>query len=260
MSRKLKVRFPPVADFTHCWQKSGMSLRLLLMALAAIFATATAAGQRSAVEENADGISARHLARLRSVFREAHASEVVLSAIVYSSNYPEHVVGLRRAGDSFEVFALWPSQRIWEYAQVEMLRFRVVTFGTLKKGGGIDDRSDEEADRLASALPPNPLDLQLSRCRVEAETQLAESIRAVWQNLLLQLPAEEPTGSAGIYDVYLARAGTEEREMVNSQWTTGNDTPDRHLIELADSMYLFCQSGDAEGSGILEILANRRNR
>jgi hypothetical protein len=173
-----------------------MKLRTLLVVLA-MSVSATTVAQQTAPPNDA-AVSARHLTRLRAVFHEAYEPEVLLSAIVYSAGYPEHLVGLRRSGNVYEVFTVRLSQAVWGYGQVELFRSRALTIGTVRTGGGIVDRSDEEADRIASALPPNPVDLQRSRCAVEVDPQLADSIRTNWQSRFLEVPAQEPSGVAGI--------------------------------------------------------------
>jgi hypothetical protein len=231
-----------------------------MIALAAVSGSAAAVPQPSPIDQDGEGIAARHLARLRSVFRDAYGAEVLVSAIVYSSGHPEHMVGLRRSGESFEVFGTWPSQQIWDYGQVEMFRSRAVRVLEMHRGGRMEDRSDEEADRLASTLPANPLDLQLSRCAIPISADLAGAIRTTWESALVQLPRAEPTGSPGIFDKFLIRAGSEEREVVYSQWRVGEDTPDQHLMELTDSMYLDCRTPDEAGRHVRETLANQRRR
>jgi len=234
-----------------------MKCRPLLLALAALSVTVPAVARRTAPADPA-AISARHLARLRAVFHEAYEPEVLLSAIAYSSGYPEYLVGLRRSGNRYEAFAVRASRAVWGYGQVEMFRSRLWSMGRLRRGGGFDDRSDEEADRIASTLPPNPLDLPLSRCRAEVDPPLAENIRAAWQERFLLVPAREPSGVAG-REAYIARVGSEEREVFDSEWSSDDD-PQRRLIELAISMGRYCDHGQLQGSGLLETLATPRPR
>lgn len=242
---------------TACrWQCLEMKCRPLLVALAALSVTAAAVAQRTAPEDPA-AISARHLARLRAVFHEAYEPQVLLSAIAYSAAYPEYLVGLRRSGNRYEIFSVRASRAVWGYGQIEMFRSRGWRMGRLRRGGGFDDRSDEEADRIASTLPANPLDLPLSRCAVQVDPPLAEHIRAAWQSRFLQVPAREPSGQAGA-EAYIARMGSEEREAFASEWSAGDDSQLR-LIELAVSLGNYCDVGRVQGSGLLEALAGPPN-
>lgn len=225
-----------------------MGWRLLFIALLAISTPAALAGQHRPTTENGDEIAARHLARLRAVFREAQAPEVLFSAIVYSSGHPEHAVGLRRSGDAYEVFGLYSPHTIWDYAQVDMLRSGTVRVMTLRRGGRFDDRSEEEADLIAATLPPDPLDVQLSRCSIALGAELANSLGARWQGLFLQLRPVEPSGSPGFIGTYLTRTGNEEREFYNSQWV------DEDMVELVDGLYSLCRSDERDRDSLLSRL------
>jgi hypothetical protein len=231
-------------------------IRLLIALMIAMGSTAVAQRPDSSTEAE---IPARHLARLRQVFREAYEPPVLLSAIAYSSGYPEWLVGLRQSGNGYEVFFQEVSQAVWGYGMIEMFRSRVWRSGTVRRGGGFDDHSDEEAARIASTLPPNPVDLPRSTCAVQVDSQLAERIRASWRTRFVSVPPGQPSGVAGPFEKYIIRSGSEERELLYDEWATG-DRPDQRLIALITSLSGLCRLGTPEGSGIMDALGPRPNR
>jgi hypothetical protein len=173
-----------------------MRLRLLVLAsLAAMTMAAPAAGRLKTSRPDAGAINARHLARLRLVFREAYEPDVLLSSIVYSSGDPEQLVALRRSGGSYWIFTLQPSRSIWSYGMVEMFRSRIWTKLRVKRGGGTDDLSDAEAARLASTVPADPRRIPLLRCAVAVDPAVAARLVATWQRLFLRVPAEGASGN-----------------------------------------------------------------
>jgi hypothetical protein len=231
-------------------------MKFIHLLIALMFANgSTAVAQRPHSSTDAE-ISARHLARLRQVFHEAYEPQVLLSSIVYSAGHPEWLVGLRQSGGRYEVFSYEASRAVWGYEMIEMFRSHRWAIGTLRRGGGFDDQSDQEAVRIASTLPPNPVDLPRSTCAVQVESQLAERVLATWRARFVSVPPGRPSGVAGIFEKYIIRLGREERELLHDEWATGN-RPDQRLIELITSLSGFCRLGNPEGSGIREAIEPR---
>ncbi|MBV9932252.1 MAG: hypothetical protein JO013_15095 [Alphaproteobacteria bacterium] len=223
-----------------------MRLRLLVLAsLAAITMAAPGAGRPKPARIDPGTLYAQHLARLRSVFREAYAPDVEFSAIVYSSGYPEQLIALRRSGDSYEVFAREPARAIWTYGMVQQFRSRLIAKVRVKTGGRMEDLSDAEADRLASTVPADPRDLKLSGCAAPIEPRMAAQLVATWQHLFTRVPESAASGVPGLMGTYLIRTGKDERELFLSQWMPAG--PAKRVIRLVDALYRVCRDGRPDG-------------
>ena len=90
--------------------------------------------------------------------------------------------------------------------------------------------------------------------------RVAAALRTAWERAFVQVRPAEPSGNPGIYDKFLVRSGNEEREVVYSQWTVGENTPDQHLMELTDAMDFDCRSPEENGRQVREKLANLQRR
>jgi hypothetical protein len=135
---------------------------------------------RLAPVETLPGPLAAYEADLRRVFREAFGPDVRLRALVRPSFETEYVVGLRREGAGYEIFAPRPSrQQVWFYQLVKL--YRSGRAGVMhvditdSKSVPRDDTGDEIA-KLEKDLPPDPADLPMARCAAPVDDGLAADV------------------------------------------------------------------------------------
>jgi hypothetical protein len=214
-----------------------MRFLALLAALVIVAATPAAPQQRLVPEEKTFPILEKYKERVRQVLKEAFAPEVKLSAIVHPAFTPEYAVGLRGRGRRHYIFAVHPSQSVWTYTWVEVMREGRA--GVMSLDG--KDQTSSEIERLTAALPADPSDLLLSRCEAPADEELAVSITSAWKNMLEEVrPGEEQlTGTDGV--TYHFSMESDGRLLAGQIWSPDGNTRPAWLAKMADTMRSYCQ-------------------
>lgn len=212
-------------------------LLLLASAVVMVVATPAAPQQRLVPEEKTIPILEKYEERVRQVLKEAFGPEVKLRAIVHPAFAPEFAVGVRQRGDRHYVFAIQPSQSVWTYTWLEVMREGRA--GVMSLDGR--DQTPSEIQRLTAALPADPSDLPLSRCEAPVDVELAASIMSAWKNMLEEVrPGEEqPTGTDGV--TYHFSMESDGRPLAGQIWSPDRDTRTARLAKMADTMRSYCQ-------------------
>ena len=239
--------------------------RLLFVAIAAALAVGSAAQPRLVAPEEPNGaIPAAYQRDVRQVFAEAHGADVVLRAIVLPGFGVEFAVGLRRRGAGYEIFSLTPSEQIWAFQRLAMLRSGEMG-ATVLEGGGegedmlsgeLRDISGEEIARLEALLPEDPTELPLARCAVAVDSRTAAALVGAWQTMLEAMrPGDElEVGADGTSYLFSMEIGV--RSLSGEAWSPERRSRPGRLARIAEAMRDHC--GDRREETLREIVALAR--
>ncbi|HTU10604.1 MAG TPA: hypothetical protein VMG08_06850 [Allosphingosinicella sp.] len=225
-----------------------MRFRLLIAVLTAcLTGEAMAQDRLMPVRQPDDPLLAAYRADISRAFAEAFEPDVALRAVLLPSFQVEQVVGIRRRGDGYEIFALRPSLQLWTYQSLARLRSGRGGVMTLEGELGdpdaeLRDGTQDEIRRLEAGLPEDPRDVPLTRCAVPLEAAIVSRLRAVWRGMLDEVrPGERLDGGADgtSYEFSMEAAGLALR---GETWSPRRGTRLARLVGLAEAMRDYCDT------------------
>jgi len=116
--------------------------------LAALSVSSVAQNRLAPVETKKESLEA-YQDQVRLVLRDAWSPDVKARLIVQPSFQPETAIGLRENGKSLELFVIQPTQHIWRYQLLDMMKNGQIQ--TLGPSG--QSQQEAEIKKLEASLP-----------------------------------------------------------------------------------------------------------
>jgi tetratricopeptide (TPR) repeat protein len=134
---------------------------------------------------------AKYYSMVYTALKEAYKRDVRVRVLVLPSFSPEYAVGIRENSGTFTIFRLSPVKQLWRYKILEDLKAGrggkvVETYieGDKKRRKVIS--AEERIAKIEAEYPKDFRDVEIKRCEVQINSDLAKSIIEIWEKMLLQ--------------------------------------------------------------------------
>jgi hypothetical protein len=127
----------------------------------------------------------RYQAKLSELFAVAQKGEPVCQAVIIASFFPEALVGIRKNGDGYEAFGIYPKSAVWDTELVQMHEDGQITSYD-KDGKELSLEQNESFQALKKRTPADFRKIETVVKAVAIAGPLARRISAVWERMLLQ--------------------------------------------------------------------------
>jgi len=184
------------------------------------------------------------------VFKAIFATNVVAWVLAEPSFEREYGIGLVEKNGSYRAFMLEPSEQVWEFTVLGMIKNGEMT-STDNQGRST---TADQIKAMEARLPPRPEDLEISRCEIPISKPLAERVLQSWR---LMLARTAPNGREGfdgeIYHFGLREGGTLR---TGQTWSPDEDTNPYRLVLIADALRKACKTMTAAHLSAIPALAD----
>jgi hypothetical protein len=180
--------------------------------------------------------------------READEREVLVRAFVFPSFRPEYAIGIRKNEESHTIFKVSPKVQLWGYESLEMMKNEQVT--VLEDGSFVRDVDGIKA--LEEAYPENYLDVPLVRCDAEVESDLANDIVALWEQMLFETRYEKSNSLGMDGTTYHFSMQVGFQTLAGKTWSPNNETRAGKLVALTHAMSAYCEESSERNFQTLE--------
>lgn len=178
---------------------------------------------------------------------EAYDKDVIVRAMVLPSFSQEYALGVRKHSNEFRIFAVWPEKKLWGYKTLALMN--AGAYNAVKDGKEVKDT--EGIRRLEKKYPANYKDVPLERCSEEITPEIANTIAAVWESMLLGTRYKK--GGARGFDgtTYHFSMKVDYEEIAGKVWSPKPDSKTGKLVTLTDAMLAFCKENTTVSQEIL---------
>jgi len=184
------------------------------------------------------------------VFKDLFAHDVIAWVLAEPSFEREYGIGLINSGSGYRVFVLEPSDQIWQFITLDMMKKGQIT-STDSQGRST---TADQIREIEARLPPHPEDLKVSRCDLSISGTIARRILDAWRLMLANTAHTNVMGLDGeIYHFGLRNGGAWR---TGQTWSPDENTNPYRLVLIADAMRKACKTMTAAHLSAIPALAD----
>ncbi len=175
-----------------------------------------------------------------AVLDGAFEADVRARLIAMPSFTPEYALGIREADGQHKIFHLASQAQLWSYENLKTLR-------EIVEAGGLPGQDANIAEAIAeyeSRLPDDYRDVETSYCEFEIQSELADDLLAIWENILLETRYgdQAPVGRDGTdYHFSMRASGV---VMAGKVWSPDPQSKTGALVSITETMKNLCLTAD----------------
>lgn len=190
-----------------------------------------------------------HATEMR-VFREAYAGDVVARVVVEPSFQHEYAIALALDGGAYRLFVLEPSEQIWSYTVLKMMKDGSITTGDDKGKATTAD----EIKKLEDSLPAHPELLKLTRCEIAIPPDVAARVIAAWKLMLTTTVATTSSGLDGEFYHFALR--DKDNTLAGVTWSPVAASNPGRLVDMAFALRDACKTHGVRSLSAISQLAD----
>ena len=201
--------------------------------------------------EPEDANFADYQSAVRAVLKDAFEPNVRARAIAEPSFFPEFAVGVKEDPGRYSVFYLEPSEQVWQYTTIELMKKGQIV---VQKPDGTSGTADE-ITRLEKSLPPKPTDVKVERCAMPIEPKMGVAIVDVWYEVLSRVKPQPPTNGLDGEFTHFSMT-VDGHELAGQTWSPPEHSEAGRMTAIVYAIRSACKAHDKRQlTKIYEIVA-----